>query len=61
MNYRLKTLELSGKWVSLVRGATVDTIIIHWRWSKQEATGIPKQAKELLCREVRGHDFMENN
>ena len=53
MNYRLKTLELSGKWVSLFQAATVDTSVIHWRMSKEQATGIPKPAKELLCGKVR--------
>ena len=60
MNYRLKTPELSGKWVSLVQAATVDTVIVHWRGSKEEATGIPKPAKQLFCRKVRRCDFMEN-
>ena len=50
MNYHPKTLELSGKWVSSVQAATANTF--HWRESKQEATGIPNPAKELLYREV---------
>ena len=60
MNYRLKTQELGGKWVSLVRAATAHTGIIHWRGSKEEANGIPKLAKELFCREVWRCDFMQN-
>lgn len=52
MNYHLKTQELSGKWVSLLQGATVDTGIIHCMGSKEEVNGIQKQAKELLYREV---------
>ena len=60
MNYRLKTLELRGKWVSLVQAATVHTVIIHWRASREEATGIPKPAKKLLFRKVRQRDFMKN-
>ena len=59
MNYHLKTLELTGKWASLVQAATVDTGIIHWSVSQEQATGIPKPAKELLCGKVR-RDFMEN-
>ena len=58
MNSRLKTLQLSGKWVSVDQAATAHTGIIHWRGSKENANGSLKPAKELLCRKERRRDYI---